>query len=170
MFWDPYVIYYFVQTQSSFFFFFSLPSPNLKTIGFYAALVVASLGNKLHADYGHQLCLGQCQHCQDLKHGRCQWFPACFGSLPTKLQAFPFSQRLWGVKLCFNFWNKWNKSHFGSSWLLERYTSWPLPKSTWRLPDSRGYFSVSIDRNLLYISSESCGSLFFLKTLCDILW
>lgn len=49
---------------------------------------------------------------------------------------------------CQTLLSKWNKSHFGSSWLLERYTQCPVSGSTCGgVLALEGYFNVSTDRN-----------------------
>lgn len=50
------------------------------------------------------------------------------------------------VSNCFNFSNKWNRSHCGSSWLLERCTWWTVPGSARMPPGFRSHVSVSVDK------------------------
>lgn len=66
-------------------------------------------------------------------------------SLPTRCQS------VFRVSKCFSFLGKWNKSHFGSSWLLEWYAQCPVPGSVCRgVLTLEGYFSICWQK-LLYL-------------------
>lgn len=59
---------------------------------------------------------------------------------------------------------------FGSSWLLEWYTQWPMPGSTWRgVLALESYFIVSVDKNSFVCPQWILGLFPFLKILCGIL-
>lgn len=67
-------------------------------------------------------------------------------------------QSVFRMSNCLIFLGKWNKSHFSSSWLLERYAQCPVPGSVCRgVLTLEGYFSISVDRISKFSNKESSG-------------
>lgn len=121
--------------------YYSLPSLELRTAGLLAADVAPSLRSKVPTDCCCHLCLSHCQYRWD--KGCSRWWQFSMFWKPAYQTSLPLhSVDDFRVSNCFNFSNKWNKSHSGSSWLLERCTWWTVPRSTCMPPGCRSHCSV----------------------------